>query len=164
MRMSHWTLLLTALMFVASIWFVLASARNPAHAGDAAPAAAPVATVRQLMTGIVSPASTVVYQSVSIVISAAGEEEKYPRTDKEWDAVSGSAAAIAEAGALLMTRGRDGARDTEAWREIAKAMIDASLVSKRAAEKHDKDALLDSGEALNASCDNCHRTFDVNYD
>jgi len=61
MRMSPWTLLITGLMFVASIWFVLAATRNPGRP-DAAAAAAPFATVRQLMTGI-SPASTVVYRS-----------------------------------------------------------------------------------------------------
>jgi len=61
MRMSPWTLLITSLMFVASIWFVLAATRNPGRP-DAAAAAAPFATVRQL-TGIVSPASTVVYRS-----------------------------------------------------------------------------------------------------
>jgi len=62
MRMSPWTLLITSLMFVASIWFVLAATRNPGRP-DAAAAAAPFATVRQLTTGIVSPASTVVYRS-----------------------------------------------------------------------------------------------------
>ena len=61
MRMSPWTLLITRLMFVSSIWFVLAATRNPGRP-DAAAAAAPFATVRQL-TGIVSPASTVVYRS-----------------------------------------------------------------------------------------------------
>jgi len=42
-------------MFIAGSWFVLASARNPALRN---PAVAPVATVRQLMPRIVSPAST----------------------------------------------------------------------------------------------------------
>lgn len=164
MRTSSWTLLLTALMFVASIWFVLASARNGGGEPAPAPAAKPTASVQQLMTGIVSPASTVVYRSVSVVVSQEGVQENYPKTDAEWNAVSGSAAAIAEAGALLMAPSRVGAHDTDGWRKIAQAMIDASLVSKKAAEAKDKDALLASGEALNASCDNCHRTFDVTYE
>jgi hypothetical protein len=163
MRTSQWTLLLTALMFIASVWFVLASARTSGRTATSAPAAtvSPVASVQQLMTGIVSPASTVVYESVSVVVSAEGEKENYPKTAAEWNKVAGSAAAIAEAGALLMVPGRAGARDTDGWRTMSKAMIDASLVSRKAAEGHDKDALLASGEALNNSCDACHRTYDV---
>ena len=42
-------------MFIAGSWFALASARNPTLLDTAV---APVATVRQLMSRIVSPAST----------------------------------------------------------------------------------------------------------
>ena len=69
MRTARWILLLNVLMFVTSIWFVLAGARGEA---SAAPAPEPVATVKQLMDGIVAPASDTVYRSVSIIISAEG--------------------------------------------------------------------------------------------
>ena len=69
-----------------------------------------------------------------------------------------SAAAVAESGGLLMIDSR--ARD-ERWVQISQEMIDASLISMRAAQDQDKEALLASGEALNASCDSCHRAYGI---
>jgi hypothetical protein len=152
---GRWVLLVSALMFVTSIWFVLAGVRNGAQA--AAPATKPLATVREIMFGMIGPASTTVYESVSIIVSAEGVVENYPRTDREWDVVAASAAAIAEAGGLLLVDTRK--PDDDRWPKLTQAMIDASLVSKKAADGRDKDALLESGEALNASCDNCHRIY-----
>ena len=111
------------------------------------------------MDGIVSPASNTVYKSVSIIISFEGLQENQPRSEEEWRAVEGAAAALVEAGGLLMVEGR--ARDQEMWKKISQAMIDASLISMKAAQARDKDALLASGEALNASCDSCHQAYNV---
>lgn len=158
MRPAHWMLTLSSLMFLTSVWFVVSGASRPA----AAPAATPIATVKQLMDGLVRPASSTVYNSVSIVVSAEGEKESVPKNDQEWDAVAGSAAALAEAGGLLMAEGR--AVDQERWTSISQAMIDASLISMKAAQARDKDALLNSGEALNNSCDDCHRVYQVNVE
>ena len=160
MRTSQWTLLVTCLMFVASIWFVLASAKTPA-AGGATPAAAPVASVREMMTGMVAPAATTVYRSVGYVVSVEGEKETSPQSDEEWDAIAGSAAALAEAGAMLKAPGRDGFNGAEGWQKFAQDMIDASLVSRAAAIKRDKQALFASGEALNESCEGCHSAYDM---
>jgi hypothetical protein len=159
MRTARWMLLLSALMFIASIWFVVAGARNASEPEAAAAATAPVATVKQLMDGLVSPASTTIYKSVSIIVDEKGIEENFPQSEDEWLAIEGAAAALVEAGGLLMVEGRS--RDQERWPEISKAMIDASLISMKAAQARDKDALLASGEALNASCDNCHRVYQV---
>lgn len=154
--MAQWILLLSGVMFLTSIWFLLAGA----GAGPAAGARTePVATVKQIMTGLVSPASTTVYQSVSIIISEQGVQENYPRSDEEWDAVSGAAAALAEAGGLMMVEGR--ARDEDEWIKISQQMIDASLISMKAAQAKDKEALLASGEALNDSCDSCHQKYNI---
>lgn len=147
-------------MFVASIWFVLASARTPG-AGEAAPAAAPVASVREMMTGMVAPAATTVYRSVGYVVSEEGEKETSPQSEAEWDAIAGSAAAIAEAGAMLKAPARDGFNEAEGWQKFAQDMIDASLISRAAAIKRDKQALFASGEALNESCEGCHTAYDM---
>jgi hypothetical protein len=160
MQTSQWTLLVAGLMFVGSIWFVLASARTPA-AGATPPAAAPVASVRELMTGLIAPAASTVYRSVGYVVSAEGEKETSPQTEEEWDAIAGSAAAIAEAGALLKTTGREGFNDAEGWQKFAQDMIDSSLISRDAAVKRDKQALFASGEALNESCEGCHSAYDM---
>ena len=159
MQTSQWTLLVSCLMFVASIWFVLVSARNPASAGPAA--AAPEASVRELMTGLVAPAATTVYRSVGYVVSLEGETETSPKTEAEWDAIAGSAASIAEAGALLKAKGRSGFNDAEGWQKFAQDMIDTSLISRAAALKRDKNALFASGEALNESCEGCHSAYDM---
>ena len=160
MRTSQWTLLVASLMFVASIWFVLASARTPV-AGASAPAAAPVASVREMMTGMVAPAATTVYRSVGYVVSVEGEQETSPQSEEEWDAIAGSAAAIAEAGAMLKVPGREGFNEAEGWQKFAQDMIDASLISRAAAVKRDKNALFASGEALNESCEGCHTAYDM---
>ena len=147
-------------MFVASIWFVLASARTPG-AGAGAPAAAPVASVREMMTGMVAPAATTVYRSVGYVVSAEGETETSPQSEEEWDAIAGSAASIAEAGAMLKAPDRAGFNEAEGWQKFAQDMIDASLISRAAAVKRDKQALFASGEALNESCEGCHTAYDM---
>jgi hypothetical protein len=158
MRAAHWMLGLGVLMFVTSIWFILAGTR-PGTATAAGPATEPVATVRQIMDAIVTPASNTVYESVAIIVTAEGITEHHPRTNAEWDTVSAAAAVLAEAGGQLMAEGR--ARDTDRWMEISQEMIDASLISMKAALDQDKDALLASGEALNNSCDNCHQLYNV---
>jgi hypothetical protein len=160
MRTSQWTLLVTCLMFVASIWFVLASARTSSP-GSATAASAPEASVRELMTGMVAPAATTVYRSVGFVVSTEGETETSPKTDPEWDAIAGSAASIAEAGALLKISGRDGFNEADGWQKFAQDMIDASLISRNAAIRRDKEALFASGEALNESCEGCHSAYDM---
>ena len=66
----------------------------------------PVATVEELMEGTVQPAAERYWQSVSTTISAAGIEEKFPKTDEEWEAVWGGAMTIAESGNLLMMPSR----------------------------------------------------------
>ena len=157
MRSASWMLMVSVLMFVASIWFVLAGLRNTAQAAPAG--FEPIATVKQIMDGIVAPASDTVYQSVSIIVSEAGVQENFPKTQAEWDVVAASAAALAEAGGLLTMGNR--LVDEDQWPGLAKAMTDASLISKKAAEDRDKDALLASGEALNESCDNCHRAYNI---
>jgi hypothetical protein len=155
--MAQWTLILSGLMFVSSIWFVLAGASNTSTGG--APATEALATIKQVMDGIVAPASTTVYQSVSIIVDEKGITENYPRTEEEWDVVSASAVALAEAGGLLRVGKR--AVDEDRWPMLVQAMIDASLISMKAADSRDRDALLASGEALNDSCDNCHQAYNI---
>jgi hypothetical protein len=158
MRMAQWTLILSGMMFVASIWFVLAGARNAATATPVI-AGESLASIKQIMDGIVAPASTTVYESVSIIVDEKGITENYPRTEEEWDVVSASAVALAEAGNLLMVGKR--VVDEDRWPKLVQAMMDASLISMKAADSRDRDALLASGEALNDSCDNCHRTYNI---
>jgi cytochrome c556 len=42
---------------------------------------------------------------------------------------------------------------------MTRAMMDAAAISLKATEARDVEALLNSGEAVNASCDTCHMKY-----
>jgi hypothetical protein len=155
MRTTYGLLIVSLLLFVFGIWFVLAGMRN----ASVQPAAPAVASVLELMDGIVSPAAGVVYASVGTTVTREGVQETRPKDDREWQRVAGNAAALIEAAQLLTVEGR--ARESEDWATIAKAMGDAATQVRAAAQKKDADGILAAGELLNNSCDNCHRKFQV---
>ena len=70
MRTTYGLLLVSLLLFVFGMWFALAGARARPAGGP--PAAAPVASVLEVMDGIVSPAAGVVYASVGTVVTREG--------------------------------------------------------------------------------------------
>lgn len=160
MRTVHWLFLVSALLFISSIAFVVAAARTTTQVASApadAPAITPVATVKQIMRGIVSPAATVVFDSVSTIVSFAGVQENQPRTDEEWDAVGSSAAALIESGNLLVMGDR--AVDRGDWVTMSRALMDAGTAALEAAKKKDPEGILAAGESINTSCDNCHEKY-----
>ena len=154
MRTIHWLYLVTVLLFVASVGLFIKGAS--AGAGIAEEAAA-VATVRQVMDGIVAPAAEKVFDSVATIVTVAGTEERQPRTEAEWSLVGANAAALIEAGNLLMMGDR--LKDEDEWIAMTRAMMDAAAISLKATEARDVEALLNSGEAINASCDTCHMKY-----
>jgi hypothetical protein len=155
MRTTYGLLIVSLLLFLFGIWFVIAGARNAA----VQPAAPPVASVLELMDGIVSPAAQVVYDSVATIVDREGVKETRPKNDREWARVAGNAAVLIEASQLLQTEGR--ARESADWAPIAKAMGEAAAMARAAAQKQDAEGILEAGEHLNNSCDNCHRKFQV---
>ena len=158
-RTTYGLLIVSLLLFVFGIWFVLAGARA-SSAGP--PAAPPVASVLELMDGIVSPAAQVVYDSVATIVDKDGVKETRPQNDREWARVAGNAAALIEASELLRMEGR--AKEGEDWLVISKAMGDAAAELRAAAQKKDAEGILGGGEKLNNSCDNCHRKYQVPVD
>ena len=160
MRIIHWLFVVGVALFVSGIGFIIAGAR----AARLAPAAetaltpmTPVASVKQIMKGIVRPASTTVFESVSTISSSAGIEEKAPRTDEEWENVGNSAAALIESGNMMLMDGR--AIDKGDWVKMSQAMIDAGKVALRATQAKSAGGVLEAGDAINQSCDNCHRKY-----
>jgi hypothetical protein len=154
-RTTYGLLIVSLLLFVFGIWFVLSAARTP----GGPPAAPPVASVLELMDGIVAPAAQVVYDSVATVVDKDGVKETRPKNDREWARVAGNAAALIEASELLKMEGR--AKEGEDWAMIASAMGTAAAETRAAAQKKDAEGILAAGEKLNNSCDNCHRKFQV---
>jgi hypothetical protein len=158
MRTVHWFFLVSVVLFLSGIGFIIAAARTARDAPQIGePVPTPVGTVKQIMKGIVGPAATVVFTSVSSTATASGVEEKAPHTDEEWETVGNNAVALAEAGNLLMMDGR--AVDKGEWIRMSKAMIDAAKVALKATEAKSADDVLASGDAINMSCDNCHRRY-----
>jgi hypothetical protein len=158
MRTVHWLFIVSVALFLSGIGFVIAVGRTTRDAPRIEdPVAAPVGTVKQVMKGIVGPAANVVFSSVSATVTTAGIEEKAPHTDEEWEAVGNSAVALAEAGNLLMMENR--AVDKGEWIKMSQAMIDAAKVALKATEAKSADDVLASGDAINVSCDNCHRRY-----
>jgi hypothetical protein len=155
MRTIHWLYLVTVLLFVASVGLFIAGASGGARVAESA---VDVATVKQVMDGIVAPAATVVFDSVATIVTVAGTEERQPRTEAEWALVGANAAAIVEAGNLLMMESR--LKDEDEWIMMTRAMIDAAIITLKTTEARDPEALLNSGEALNESCDTCHMKYD----
>jgi hypothetical protein len=146
-------------LFISGIAFIIAGARTTQAAtpSDAPPATTPVATVKQLMDGIVGPSATVVFDSVGTIVDATGIHENQPRTDAEWAAVGASAASLVEAANLLVTGNR--AIDRQDWVTMAKALADQGMVVLKATEARDPQGILAAGESLNATCDNCHERY-----
>ncbi len=161
MRTSLPLFVVSALLFVFGLGFVVVGARaarqQPAAAVLSDTPLVPVATVKQIMGGIVAPAATVIFESVSTTVSEKGVEEKAPASEEEWAAVGNSAAALAEAGNLLMMEGR--AVDRGDWIKMSQAMIDAGRQNLKAVEAKSADGILDAGAVLNTSCDDCHQRY-----
>jgi cytochrome c556 len=159
MRTADWMLLVGAALFISGIAFIIAGARNgrTANTAEAAVAMMPVASISQIMSGMVAPAATVVYDSVATTVSAAGVEEKVPRTDAEWTHVAINAAMLAEAGNLLIMNDR--AVDDEDWVRISKQLTAAAARALKAAQDRSPDGIIDAGGAINETCDGCHAKY-----
>jgi hypothetical protein len=160
MGSRHWFFLVGILLYLGGIGFVIAGARTARRAPPPEAATAtvtPVATVKQIMKGIVGPAATAIFNSVSTTVTSKGVEEKAPQTDEEWEALGNSAAALIESGNLLLMGSR--AVDKGDWVKMSREMIDAGKIALKATVAKSAEQVLASGEAVNASCDNCHGKY-----
>jgi hypothetical protein len=159
MRTLHWLFVVSVALFISGIGFVIAGARASRQGAPAeeAPVATPVATIAQIMNGIVQPSAATVYNAVGTFISTEGVKEVAPQNDEEWAAVAAGAAALVESGNLLLLGNR--LIDNEDWVKMTRAFMDAAQVALKAAEAKDKDAILNAGSDLNETCDTCHAKY-----
>ena len=154
----YWLFVVSVALFVSGIGFIIAGARTTRTAARVdAPITTPVASIKQIMNGIVMPGANVIYNAVGTTSTAAGVVETAPRNDKEWAAVGNSAAALAESGNLLLLGGR--ALDNGDWVKMTRQFIDAGKVALKAAEAKNVDGIFTAGGDLNASCDTCHAKY-----
>lgn len=160
MKIVHWLFVVSVALFVSGIGFVIASARTARQAPVVETPSielTPVASVKQIMNGIVRPAATAVFVSVGTIISREGTEERAPQNEEEWEAVGNSAAALIEAGNLMLIGSR--AVDKGEWVKHSQAMIDAGKVALKAIEDKNIEQLFAAGETINISCDSCHLKY-----
>jgi len=160
MRSIQWLFVVGVLLFISGIGFVIAGARearSAVPAAEAAPAIAPVATIKQIMGGITGPSAAAVYNSVATVISVDGIKETAPQNDAEWAALANQAAALVESGNLLLVPGR--AIDNGDWVKMTQDFIEKSKLAIKAAEDKSTEGILAAGSEINMTCDNCHAKY-----
>jgi hypothetical protein len=123
-----------------------------------APSFRPVATVLQIMQGMVVPNSDVIFKI----------SHNPPKDDKEWTVVQNSAITLAEVGNLLMIPGRTSVYkdliDTDIkrngdWAKNAKALTELSTRAFHAANAKDIKELEAMSNELEATCEHCHATY-----
>jgi hypothetical protein len=134
------------------------SAPQPAAApAAAAPPLHTALTTKQLMSWIIDPSATAIWNSVGTVVSEKGTEEHHPKTDEEWATFRNAAATLVESGNLLMLGER--AVDNDQWMATARGMADAAATVLEAAEAKDVEAYFDAGGALYEACTACHSQY-----
>jgi hypothetical protein len=178
MRIVRWAVALTAVFPV-----VACSPQSlPIDAKARAPSTSlpflPKATIQDLMEFEIDPAADFIWGSVGTVITAAGVDNRQPRTDEQWRAVRRNAITLVEATNLLIIPGRhvaarefpsDGpgvlsSSEIERKLDDDRADFDAFALSLReaglkvllAADNRDVAALSDAGAAMDGVCESCH--------
>ena len=142
----------------------------------------PTATIKDIMVSIIDPEADVLWNSVATIISAAGTEEREPRTDEEWAAVRQSAIQLVEATNLLRIPGRQVAKpgeksenprielepetmqkliadDPATWTMRVNALHDAAVPALNAINARNAKGLFDAGEHIESACESCHQQY-----
>jgi hypothetical protein len=158
----------------------------PPPAASAAPQIPfqPDASIQDLMENVVDHNADILWESVAVISSEKGIEERMPRTDEEWAAVRSAAVTLAEATNLLMIPGRRVAHEGKVLQdsdvegilkaEQIQALIDgdhskfaskamalhaAALAALQAIDEKDHNKLSDVGGAIDEACEQCHTTY-----
>jgi hypothetical protein len=140
------------------------------------------ASVRDIMSAMVMPSASVLWNAVSTNITAKGIEEKAPQTEEEWYVVRNSAVTIAEACNLILMPGRRVAApgekeqdpnvnltperieamissDPAAWIKMTTDLHDSILPALKAIDAKDAKALSDAGVGIDKACETCHLKY-----
>lgn len=137
----------------------------------AAPAQAPVATLAQVMKGILYPASNVIFAAQD-GNPAEVKQDKNASTSVNplassyggWQAVENSALAIVESANLLTVARKCSSgvavpvRNAD-WAKFVQGLRDAGMVAYKAAQLKNQDKILDATDTLTTACSNCHDKY-----
>ena len=132
------------------------------------------ANLNQLMRGVLYPAANVVFSAQADnpgdVKFAPGHDpsmstDPLTSTFGGWQAVENASLALAESANLLSIPGRTCSNGVPVptkdpmWTMFVQQVRDAAMKSYKAAVAKDQDRMIELSEALNASCENCHRKW-----
>lgn len=112
----------------------------------------PELSVKQLMNGLITPATNTIWGAYQL------------ETDAQWQEVENAAYAVIGAANLLSVggsaEGEVEAARVEQWQEFNAQLLAASRQVLAAVAARDEEALSDAGNnALYPPCENCHRQF-----
>ena len=142
----------------------------------------PTATVEELMRSVIDPAADGLWDAVVITSTLDGIERRVPDSDEDWLALEHHAVRLLEAGNLLQIEGRPiAAADSvselpgidlepadiavrvaaqyDVWLRTARELHAAGVTALDAVRARNIDALLASGDRLDAACESCHSRF-----
>ena len=134
------------------------------------------------MAELVVPSAKILWDSVSLIETDEGLEEKGPQTDAEWLALRQGAASMVEAAELMTRQGLSVAppgipasssgveldpaeiealieANRDHWDRLSEALGATGRVFLGAEQAQDSTPLMDAVDELNAACENCHRVF-----
>ena len=147
---------------------------GPAAGGHAAAplASPPVATLAQVMRGILFPSSNVIFAAQhDEFASVKPDADPSLSTDPiksvygGWEAVENASLALVEATRLIAVPGRRCSNgrpvplQDAAFQKFVGDLRAAGLVAYKAAQSKDQDQILDAADKVGVACSHCHTAF-----
>src|SRR5262245_40866875 len=102
--MGRWIVVIVVVagLSAGTTWFAMKRAVSPAPSTPYQL----TSSIREIMEGIVEPNADSVFESVAIINTAAGTEERSPKTDEDWARIDHAGLTLIEAANLLRMPGR----------------------------------------------------------
>jgi len=151
---------------------LMAQTPNSARPTAPAPAMQVKADLRQLMRGILFPASNIIFAAqsenpadVPPAKDPSMATNPLASTYGKWEAVENSSLAIAEAANLLMLPGRKCSNGRPVplqnadWAKFVQGLRDAGMTTYKAAQSKNQDKIVDAADVLTTACANCHEKY-----
>jgi cytochrome c556 len=113
-----------------------------------APTYQEIASTKDLMQGLIDPASRAIRDSA---------KEQGPQDDRAWRTAMLNGVMLQESAQLLKMGSR--AKDQDAWIKACQGLTDAGAAVQKAAQAKDLAALQAAATGINASCQGCHSVF-----
>ena len=112
----------------------------------------------EFMGHVVDPAAFLYWDNSGSVVTEAGEQDRYPTTDEGWDVLVTGASTLVEAGNMMQLPHRVRQPAAE-WNRYSQMLSERAMTARAAAEKHDKQAVVDEGGRVYEVCVACHEKF-----